>query len=172
VLAIVKNKKRKQGKKIVRVELSSMLVIVKNKKRKQEKRQGFITMQSDKNSVIWRHKCKLRRMYILRMLILIQLIYVGMWKQKQVCYSVSKTVVTSHEAEFQEDAVVHKMLVCIVCDCCLIGNEPVFWISRETLKFHENVLSSTYFYKDGINPILKSQYSVSDELVGHLLLSP
>jgi hypothetical protein len=86
--------------------------------------------------------------------------------------NMKKTVVTSHEAEFQEDAVVHKMLVCIVCDCCLIGNEPVFWISRETLKFHENVLLSTYFYKDVINPILKSQYSVSDELVGHLLLSP
>ena len=83
-----------------------------------------------------------------------------------------RTVVASYEEDFQDDVVIHKILVCIVCDCCIIGNEPFFWISRETLKFHENVLSSTYYYRGGINPILRSQYSVNDEVVSDLLLSP
>ncbi len=81
-------------------------------------------------------------------------------------------MVTSNEVEFQNGVVVHKIPVCIVCDHCIIRTEPLFWISRETLKYHEDVLSSTYFYKDGINPILKSQYSVNDDLLGNLLLSP
>jgi hypothetical protein len=83
-----------------------------------------------------------------------------------------RTVVASYEEDFQDDVVIHKILVCIVCDCCIIGNEPFFWISRETLKFHENVLSSTCYYRGGINPILRSQYFVNDEVVSDLLLSP
>jgi hypothetical protein len=64
------------------------------------------------------------------------------------------------------------MLVCVVCDQCIIGKDIHHWIDRKTLKYHENILSHSYFYKEGMNPILKAQYTIQDEVLGTLLLSP
>ena len=40
------------------------------------------------------------------------------------------------------------------------------------MKFHEKILSASYHYINGINVSLKLQYTVEDELIHHLLLSP
>jgi hypothetical protein len=87
--------------------------------------------------------------------------------------SLNRTLLTSDEDEYEPNIATHKILACVVCDQCIIGKDVCHWINGRNLNFHENVLSSSYFYKDGINPLLKSQYSIhQDQLVSHLLLSP
>jgi len=84
----------------------------------------------------------------------------------------SKTVVLPEEAGYADNNEVHKVPVCVVCDCSIIGTEEFEWITMQCLRYHENVLSSQYHYTEGINPVLKSQYKVEKEELSHLLLSP
>jgi hypothetical protein len=69
-----------------------------------------------------------------------------------------RTLLRSDEATHIEGQSVHRILVCIVCDCFIIGRDEYHWISKECLLFHKDILSHKYFYKNGINPILRSQY--------------
>jgi len=75
--------------------------------------------------------------------------------------SLCQTILHEEEADYEENKEIHRMLICVVC------NE-----ARKTLKFHGNVLSHTNFYKDGINNLLKAQYTFVDEHLHGLLLSP
>ena len=84
----------------------------------------------------------------------------------------NRTLVMPEEVDFKEGYVVHKSLVCVVCDCSITGTDSVHWIPRLLLKNHKNVLSYTYHYRDGINPILLAQYTLSDPELSGLLLSP
>jgi hypothetical protein len=84
----------------------------------------------------------------------------------------SKTVVLPEEAGYADNNEVHKVPVCVVCDCSIIGTEDFEWITMQCLRYHENVLSSQYHYTEGVNPVLKSQYKVEKEELSHLLLSP
>jgi len=83
-----------------------------------------------------------------------------------------RTVISPEETGYKNNEEVHKAPVCVTCDCSIIGVDSFIWISSQCLKYHENVLSSDYYYTDGINPILKEQYTVDDGLISHLLLSP
>jgi hypothetical protein len=83
-----------------------------------------------------------------------------------------RTLLEAHEAHYTEGQSVHRSLVCVVCDCFIIGRDEYHWISKECLLFHRDILSHNYFYKNGINPILRSQYYVGDSMLSELLLSP
>ncbi len=83
-----------------------------------------------------------------------------------------RTVISPEETGYKNNEEVHKAPVCVTCDCSIIGVDSFIWISSQCLKYHENVLSSDYYYTEGINPILKEQYTVEDGLISHLLLSP
>ena len=83
-----------------------------------------------------------------------------------------RTQLQEDEYGFKQHHNIHQILVCVVCDRCIIGTDAFYWIGREILKFHEQILSSTYYYKEGINTILKQQYTIDDNLLSHLLLSP
>jgi len=58
----------------------------------------------------------------------------------------SKTVVLPEEAGYADNNEVHKVPVCVVCDCSIIGTEEFEWITMQCLRYHENVLSSQYHY--------------------------
>ena len=91
----------------------------------------------------------------------------------QACQeSLCQTILHEEEADYEENKENHRMLTCVVCDEAIIGKDVYHWIDRKTLKFHGNVLSHTYFYKDGINNLLKAQYTLVDEHLHGLLLSP
>jgi hypothetical protein len=83
-----------------------------------------------------------------------------------------KEQLTVGEADYVKEIPMYKSLVCIVCDCFITGRDEYNWISRDTLLYHKNILSYKYFYKDGINEVLKRQYYVGDPLLEDLLLSP
>jgi hypothetical protein len=83
-----------------------------------------------------------------------------------------RTLVTPGEDEYREGLVLHKSLVCVVCDCSITGRDSVHLISKNMLKTHKNILSYTYHYQDGINPVLLAQYTLSDPDKTGLLLSP
>jgi hypothetical protein len=82
------------------------------------------------------------------------------------------TLVTEEEVDYREGLVIHKSLVCVVCDCSITGRDAVHWISKDVLKTNEYVLSYSYHYQDGINPALLSRYTLSDRDLTGLLLSP
>jgi hypothetical protein len=91
----------------------------------------------------------------------------------QACQeSLCQTILHEEEADYEESEENHRMLTCVVCDEAIIGKDVYHWIDRKTLKFHGNVLSHTYFYKDGINNLLKAQYTLVYEHLHGLLLSP
>ncbi len=73
-----------------------------------------------------------------------------------------RTLLDVDEDNYIESKSVHQSLVCVVCDCFIIGRNEYHWISKESLLFHKDTLSYRYYYKNGINPILKSQYDVGD----------
>ncbi len=85
---------------------------------------------------------------------------------------IRRTLVTPEEADYREGLVTHKTLICVVCDCSITGRDAVHWISKDVLKANQNVLSYRYHYEDGINPVLLSQYTLSDRELTGLLLSP
>jgi hypothetical protein len=86
--------------------------------------------------------------------------------------SLCQTILHEEEADYEENKEIHRMLICVVCNEAIIGKDVYHWIDRKTLKFHGNVLSHTNFYKDGINNLLKAQYTLVDEHLHGLLLSP
>jgi hypothetical protein len=89
------------------------------------------------------------------------------------CQNILKrTVIEPGEEEYRENLVLHKSLVCVVCDCSITGRDPVHWISKNVLITHKNVLSHTYHYQNGINPVLLAQYTLPDSDLTGLLLSP
>jgi hypothetical protein len=85
---------------------------------------------------------------------------------------IRRTLVTEEEVDYREGLVIHKSLVCVVCDCSITGRDAFHWISKDVLKANEFVLSYRYHYQDGINPVLLSQYTLSDRDLTGLLLSP
>ena len=87
--------------------------------------------------------------------------------EKETCVQrckelIRRTLVTPEEFDYREGLVTHKTLVCVVCDCSITGRDAVHWISKDVLKANQNVLSYRYHYQDGINPVLLSQYTLSD----------
>jgi len=86
--------------------------------------------------------------------------------------SLNQIMLTENENEYEENTIKHKMLVCVVCDHAITGKEIFNWIEDKTLQFHNNILSYSYFYKDGMNEILKDQYTLPNEKLHGLLLSP
>jgi hypothetical protein len=86
--------------------------------------------------------------------------------------SINQTLLCEDEKGYIEGFCAHKALVCVTCDRCIIGIQACHWIPAKTLKFHEKILSASYHYINGINVSLKLQYTVEDELIHHLLLSP
>jgi hypothetical protein len=91
---------------------------------------------------------------------------------KQCLQKLSRTLLQPNELGYKNDSCIHQSLVCVVCDRFIIGTESFHWINVDTLKFHSNILSSSYFYKEGMNSILKSQYSIDHPQLRNLLLSP
>jgi len=91
----------------------------------------------------------------------------------QSCFEkLQNTALGLGEEGYCKDMPVHQSPVCIVCDIFIIGTQSIHWIRSEQLKFHSNILSSSYFYKEGINALLKDQYTVNHHLLCNLLLSP
>ena len=86
--------------------------------------------------------------------------------------NLAKTILEADEEGYSSEVHMQKARVCVVCDCFIIGYDSSYWISKETLRFHDNILSASYFYQDGLNSILKSQYSLEDASLSNLLLSP
>ena len=86
--------------------------------------------------------------------------------------NLAKTILEADEEGYSREVHMQKARVCVVCDCFIIGYDSSYWISKETLRFHDNILSASYFYQDGLNSILKSQYSLEDASLSNLLLSP
>ena len=39
----------------------------------------------------------------------------------------------------------HKACVCVICDCFIIGIEPICWLTTEQLKTKESILSVEYY---------------------------
>ena len=70
----------------------------------------------------------------------------------------------------------HRVHVCVICDCLIIGLEPVKYVDKETLPQHSEKLCVSRYeeYYDGIplNSELVRQYQVDDFDLKHLLLSP
>ena len=70
----------------------------------------------------------------------------------------------------------HRAHVCVICDCLIIGSEPVKYVNKETLLQHSEKLCVSQYeeYYDGIplNSELVRQYQVDDFDLKHLLLSP
>ncbi len=70
----------------------------------------------------------------------------------------------------------HRAHVCVICDCLIIGLEPVKYVDKETLLQHSEKLCVSQYeeYYDGIplNSELVRQYQVDDFDLKHLLLSP
>ena len=70
----------------------------------------------------------------------------------------------------------HKACICVVCDCFIIGTEPICWLTTEQLKLKECVLSidfleSTTAKKCPSN--LRNQYKLeNNEILSNLVLSP
>ena len=91
---------------------------------------------------------------------------------KQCLQKLSRTLLQPNELGYKNDSCIHQSLVCVVCDQFIIGTQLFHWIKVEILKFHSNILSSSYFYKEGMNPILESQYSIDHPQLRNLLLSP
>ena len=85
---------------------------------------------------------------------------------------INRTLLTCEEEGYIEGKSIHRALVCVVCDRCIIGTDSYHWISSKTLKYHEKILSASYHYSNGINAYLKLQYAVADDDIFHLLLSP
>jgi hypothetical protein len=83
-----------------------------------------------------------------------------------------RTLLTQNELGYRIDCSIHQSLVCVVCDEFIIGTQIFHWIKVETLQYHSNILSSSYYYKEGINQLLKLQYSVDCPQLSDLLLSP
>ena len=86
--------------------------------------------------------------------------------------NINRTLLTCEEEGYIEGKSIHRALVCVVCDRCIIGTDSYHWISSKTLKYHEKILSASYHYSNGINAYLKLQYAVADDDIFHLLLSP
>ena len=70
----------------------------------------------------------------------------------------------------------HRAHICVICDCLIIGLEPVKYVDKETLLQHSAQLCVSQYeeYNDGIplNSDLVRQYQVDDFDRKHLLLSP
>jgi len=79
---------------------------------------------------------------------------------KQCLQKLSRTLLQPNELGYKNDSCIHQSLVCVVCDQFIVGTQLFHWIKVEILKFHSNILSPSYFYKEGMNPILKSQYRI------------
>ncbi len=47
---------------------------------------------------------------------------------------IRRTLVTEEEVDYREGLVIHKSLVCVVCDCSITGRDAVHWISKDVLK--------------------------------------
>ena len=69
----------------------------------------------------------------------------------------------------------HKACVCVVCDCFIIGTEPIHWLTTEQLKMKESYLSVDFLesYTTKLSPNLRNQYKIIDNIhLSNLLLSP
>ena len=70
----------------------------------------------------------------------------------------------------------HKACVCVICDCFIIGIEPICWLSEDDLKSKDAVLSTSYLEKHSEKKLpgsLQNQYKIEgNENLSNLLLSP
>ena len=70
----------------------------------------------------------------------------------------------------------HKACVCVICDCFIIGIEPICWLTTEQLKTKESILSVEYYESSTSKKLskqLRNQYRLSYTTdLANLLLSP
>ena len=57
----------------------------------------------------------------------------------------------------------HKACVCVICDCFIIGVEPIYWLLERQLKSKESVISVDFL--EGLTgktlpPDLRNQYMI------------
>ena len=58
----------------------------------------------------------------------------------------------------------HKACVCVICDCFIIGIEPICWLTTEQLKTKESILSVEYYESSTLKKLsnqLQNQYRLS-----------
>ncbi len=69
----------------------------------------------------------------------------------------------------------HMAIVCIICDCCIIGTEAIGKLKKEQILLHKKRLSvDSYeeYYETTLKPEVSKQYQINvDDLKG-MLLSP
>ena len=76
----------------------------------------------------------------------------------------------------ERSGIKHSACVCVICDCFIIGTEPICWLAQEQIKEKESVLSVSYLELNVGKQLpigLRNQYKISNnESLSALLLSP
>ena len=70
----------------------------------------------------------------------------------------------------------HKACVCAICDCFIIGTEPICWLTEEQLKLKESILSVDFLESTTAKKLpadLRNQYKIEgNNELSNMLLSP
>jgi hypothetical protein len=87
--------------------------------------------------------------------------------------SMKESVKFLHQTKHPENPHKHRAIVCIICDCCIIGTEAIHKLTKEQFLLHKKRLSvESYeeYYETKLKSEVTKQYEVSG-LKG-MLLSP
>ncbi len=84
-----------------------------------------------------------------------------------------ESVKFSHQTKKPENPHKHRAIVCIICDCCIIGTEAIHKLTKEQILLHKNSLS-VESYEEYYETKLKSEVTKQYEVDGLkcMLLSP
>ena len=69
----------------------------------------------------------------------------------------------------------HRAIVCIICDCCIIGTEAIRKLMKEQNLLHKKRLSvESYkkYYETTLKPKVAKQYQINVDDLKDMLLSP
>lgn len=78
-----------------------------------------------------------------------------------------------HRTKNISNSTLHKLPVCVVCECFIIGTEPIHYLTKKDLKMHRTSLgvhSFEKYYNIDLNQDLEKEYRVPG--LDGLLLSP
>ncbi len=87
--------------------------------------------------------------------------------------SMKESVKFLHQAKDPENPLKHRVIVCIICDRCIIGTEAIHKLTKEQILLHEKRLS-VESYEEHYETKLKSEVTKQFEVDGlkGMLLSP
>jgi hypothetical protein len=92
-----------------------------------------------------------------------------------ITWSMKEAMIFLHRTKDPANPHKHRAIVCIICDCCIIGTEAIRKLTKEQILLHKKRLSVESYkehYETTLKPKVTEQYQINVDDLKVILLSP